>query len=68
MAMCCPYVVTEERYILLEKEIGEFELLETFNPKNVRIENYEDRLILNFSNNREDNEKIEIKKQGYNKK
>ena len=64
MAMCCPYVVTEERYILLEKEIGEFELMETFNPKNVKIENFEDRLILTFFNKSEENGKIEIKKHG----
>tara|TARA_R110002050_G_scaffold88862_1_gene187277 strand:+ start:128 stop:613 length:486 start_codon:yes stop_codon:yes gene_type:complete len=64
MSMCCPYLVTEEHYLILEKEIGEFQITETFNPQNVTIQNFDDRLILSFSNKRDDKEKIEIKKHG----
>ena len=39
MAMCCPYKVTERQYLLFEKEVGEFQLIETLDPKKAIVKN-----------------------------
>lgn len=62
MAMCCPYKVTERQYILFEKEVGEFQLIETLDPKKAIVKNSKDWVILIFSNKNGDEETVELQK------
>jgi len=65
MAMCCPYKMTEQRLFFFEKDLGEFELIETIDPNSVEIENSADMVRLEFtSTNSLNKEIIEIKKYG----
>ncbi len=57
MNVCCPYKVTEQKFLFLENCLGEFELVETIDPKTLQIMKTDKDVKLTFLDKFNDLEK-----------
>lgn len=60
LSRCCPYRITETKALFFEKEIGQFELEEPFNPRHFEYREENQRLVLVFRNRQGEIQEIEL--------